>query len=213
MKVRYIVFGLFSFVLMTAILPSALADAPIEGRAGRAEVRFLEGMMDHHQMALDMAQDCLVKAKTDTVLKTCQDIITAQTAEITTMEGYLLKWYNIEYKPMPMADMMSMSNTGAMNGMHMSVTPTPSGMEGMNMPATDQSMMMGMMAGFNRLEGKDYEVAWLESMIDHHDDAIHMSERLLKRDPQGHPELLKLVQDIITNQTSEIDAMEKMLAG
>ena len=43
MKVRYIMFGLLAFVLMTAILPSALADAPIEGRAGRAEVRFLEG--------------------------------------------------------------------------------------------------------------------------------------------------------------------------
>ncbi len=210
MKVRYIVFGLFAFVLMASVLPSALADAPIEGRAGRAEVRFLEGMMDHHQMALDMSQDCLMKAKTESVLKMCQDIITAQTAEITTMEGYLLKWYNVDYKPMPMADMMSMGNTGAMD---MNGTATPSSMAGMTMPATDPTMMMGMMAGLNRLEGKDYEVAFLESMIDHHDDAIHMSQRLLQRDPQGHPDLLKLAQDIITNQTAEIDMMEKMLAG
>ena len=210
MKVRYIVFGLLAFVLMSVILPSALADAPIEGRAGRAEVRFLEGMMDHHQMALDMSQDCLMKAKTESVLKMCQDIITAQTAEITTMEGYLLKWYNVDYKPMPMADMMSMGNMGAMD---MNGTATPSSMAGMTMPATDPTMMMGMMAGLNRLEGKDYEVAFLESMIDHHDDAIHMSQRLLQRDPQGHPDLLKLAQDIITNQTAEIDMMEKMLAG
>ena len=210
MKVRYMVFGLLTFVLMASILPSALADAPIEGRAGRAEVRFLEGMMDHHQMALDMSQDCLMKAKTESVLKMCQDIITAQTAEITTMEGYLLKWYNVDYKPMPMADMMSMGNMGAMD---MNGTATPSSMAGMTMPATDPTMMMGMMAGLNRLEGKDYEVAFLESMIDHHDDAIHMSQRLLQRDPQGHPDLLKLAQDIITNQTAEIDMMEKMLAG
>lgn len=46
--------------------------------------------MDHHQMVLDMAQDCLNKAKTEAVLKMCQNIITSQTAEITNMEGYLL---------------------------------------------------------------------------------------------------------------------------
>lgn len=48
---------LFGFALVIiAILPISpiLADGPIEGRAGRAEIRFLEGMIDYHQMALDM---------------------------------------------------------------------------------------------------------------------------------------------------------------
>jgi len=39
--------------------------------------------------------------------------------------------------------------------------------------------MMGMMAGLHLLTGLDYEAAWLEAMIEHHDDAIHMSQRIL----------------------------------
>ncbi len=57
-----------------------------------------------------------------------------------------------------------------------------------------------MLGGFNRPEGTAYEVAWFEAMIDHHDDAAHMSERLLERDADqtGHAELRALAQAIIT---------------
>lgn len=44
-----------------AAVPSAFANAPVEGRIGRAEVRYMEGMIDHHQMAIDMALDCLAR--------------------------------------------------------------------------------------------------------------------------------------------------------
>ncbi len=213
MKMRQIIVTVIFLLAVVAMGSLVLADAPIAGRPGRAEVRFLEGMMDHHQMALDMSQDCLNKAKTEAVLKLCQDIIMAQTAEITTMQGYLLKWYNIDYKPITMTKMMGMNDMSSMSGMSMGATPTADGMSGMHMHATDPTMMMGMMAGLSRLEGTEYESAFLESMIDHHDDAVHMSQRLLKRDPQGHPELLQLAQNIITDQTAEIDMMEKMLGG
>jgi len=198
MKKLWIVLSLVVLAVSAIVVPATLADAPVEGRAGRAELRFLEGMIDHHQMALDMANDCLAKATTETVTTTCQNIIDAQTAEITLMQGWLLEWYNVEYSPMSMMDM-------GMGGMD------HGGMEGM--PATDPAMMMGMMAGLNRLEGVDYEIAWLESMIDHHDDAIHMSERLLGRVPEGegHTEVLDLASQIIADQTAEIDMMENLL--
>jgi uncharacterized protein (DUF305 family) len=181
---------------------AVMADGPVEGRAGRAEMRFLEGMMDHHQMAVDMANDCLAKATTESVRTTCQAIIDAQTAEITTMQGWLLAWYNVSYTPMPMS---AMTGEEGMEGMD------HGSMEGM--PATDPTMMMGMMAGLNRLEGVEYEIAWLESMIDHHDDALHMAERILERSPEGtgHPELRELAQKIITDQTAEIEQMETMI--
>jgi len=200
MKKLWIVLSLVVLAVSAIVVPATLADAPVEGRAGRAELRFLEGMIDHHQMALDMANDCLAKATTETVTTTCQNIIDAQTAEITLMQGWLLEWYNVEYSPMSMMD-MDMGMGGMDHG----------GMEGM--PATDPAMMMGMMAGLNRLEGVDYEIAWLESMIDHHDDAIHMSERLLGRVPEGegHTEVLDLASQIIADQTAEIDMMENLL--
>jgi hypothetical protein len=143
-------FGLFFSILSLALLgfivpnPSVQADGPIEGRMGRAEMRFLEGMMDHHQMAVDMANDCLAKASTEAVVTLCQNIIDAQTAEIMTMHDWLLAWYNVDYSPMPMNEMMEMMGDDM------------SGMNHEGMPAMDPMMMMGMMAGLNRLEGVEY---------------------------------------------------------
>ncbi|NWG16934.1 MAG: DUF305 domain-containing protein [Chloroflexi bacterium] len=185
-------------VLMLAIgVSTASADEPVEGRAGRAELRFLEGMVDHHQMALDMARDCLEKASAEALKTLCQNIITAQSAEIETMRGWLLDWYNVDYEPVAMADMMA---DGGMDMGH-------GGMGGR--PHTDPPMMMGMMAGLNRLKGLDYDIAWLEAMIDHHDDALHMSERVLTR--AEHPELRELAEAIISAQTAEIEIMEQLI--
>lgn len=169
-------------------------------------------MIDHHQMALDMAADCLEKATTESVVTLCQDVITAQSAEIEMMQGWLLDWYNIAYSPMSMMDMMGMmgmdmmgGSTGMQHGGH--------GSMGARAPHTDPPMMMGMFAGFNRLEGLEYEIAWLESMIDHHDDALHMAQRLLLRVPEGvgHAELTALAQQIIADQTAEIELMEQLI--
>jgi len=208
MKKLNIILGMLSLGVVLMLAPAALADVPTEGRIGRAEVRFMEGMIDHHQMAIDMAKDCLGRDDISDELRViCQSILDAQQPEIEQMQAWLLAWYNIQYTPMSMVDMMGMMG-GDMAGMD------HSGMDmGAGMPATDPAMMMGMFAGFNRLEGMDYETAWLESMIDHHDDAIHMSERLLTRDADGvaHPELVELAQNIIDAQTAEIVSYEAKL--
>jgi uncharacterized protein (DUF305 family) len=73
-------------------------------------------------------------------------------------------------------------------------------------------MMMGMMAGLNRLSGTDYDIAWLEAMIDHHDDALHMSERILRYDAI-HAETRTLAEAIIAAQTDEIALMEDMIVA
>lgn len=200
----------FALVALLAIGVFAVqGEGPVEGRVGRAEVRFLEGMMDHHQMALDMANDCIEKAATDSVQTLCQNIITAQTAEIDQMKSWLFAWYNVTYSPMPMMSMDSMTATAeAMPGMdHGDMDMTEES------TVSDPPMMMGMMAGLNRLEGTAYDIAFLESMIDHHDDAIHMAQRLLERDSEetGHTELRTLAQKIIDDQTAEIQTMENQL--
>jgi uncharacterized protein (DUF305 family) len=193
----------------TVAVPSAHADAPVEGRTGRAELRFMEGMIDHHQMAIDMANDCLARAVSEGLRAECQAVIDTQQPEIEQMQAWLLAWYNVQYAPMSMADMEMMDGMAGMDhsGMDHDEMPMDDG------PYTDPPMMMGMFAGFNRLEGTAYEMAWLESMIDHHDDAIHMAERLLQRDAEGagHAELRALAEAIIAAQTAEITTYETML--
>ena len=47
-------------------------------------------------------------------------------------------------------------------------------------------------------------------MIDHHDDALHMSERILRYDAI-HAETRTLAEAIIAAQTDEIALMEDMI--
>jgi uncharacterized protein (DUF305 family) len=118
MNKRWMLTSLVVITLSALVVASGVfASGPIEGRTGRAEVRFLEGMIDHHQMAIDMANDCLAKAETETVLAMCQSIIDAQSAEITQMQQWLSEWYGITYTPMSMHYHMGMM--GMMNDMTM----------------------------------------------------------------------------------------------
>lgn len=222
MKKNGLVTGLLVLVLAVFTLSVSYADDRVDGRAGRAEMRFMQGMIDHHQMALDMAANCLERASSESVVTVCQNIIDAQSAEIELMQGWLLDWYNIQYTPMPMMHMMEMMGMmDMMKMMHGGQSGSGShgghgghgGMGMQNGPFIDPPMMMGMFAGFNQVEGIDYEIAWLESMIDHHNDALHMAERLLARVPEGagHAELFALAQQIITDQTAETEQMEALI--
>ncbi len=186
---------LLAVVALGAVSQAVVAEAPIEGRTGRAEVRFMEGMIDHHQMALDMAQECLSKASSEAVLELCQNIIDAQTAEIETLQGWLLAWYNVEYTPVSMMEAME-----AMDEMPMG-----------DGPVTDPAGMMGMMAGLHRLEGEAYETAFLEAMVDHHCAAIDMATRILER--AEHADLIEMANTIIEDQTAEIEYIETLLAS
>ncbi|MCS6836929.1 MAG: DUF305 domain-containing protein [Anaerolineae bacterium] len=198
MKTRLFNSLIFALSLLLALPASAqLASS----RTERAEIRFLQGMIDHHQLALDMANDCLDKPLREAAHALCQAIIAAQTSEIEQMVAWLDAWYGISYAPMSMLSMMATPTTHGSHAGH--------GAHGGG-KVTDPASMMGMFAGFNRLEGRDYEIAWLESMIDHHDDAIHMSERLLAREPRA--ELRALAEAIIRDQRAEIELMETMLA-
>lgn len=190
-------------ILCLGLLSFGAAASEHPGYLERSELRFLEGMSDHHQMALDMAADCLNKATTPEVRAICEAVIAAQTPEIEQMGVWLLEWYNVEYVTMGMAD-MGMGEM--MDDPHAGHT-----MPGMTETFTDPAMMMGMFAGFNRLEGVEYDLAWLESMIDHHDDALHMAERLLERGVV-HEELGVFAQGIIDAQTAEIAEMEALIA-
>jgi uncharacterized protein (DUF305 family) len=49
-------------------------------------------------------------------------------------------------------------------------------------------------------------------MADHHDDALHMSERLLENeDKPHHEELFQMAEQIIEDQTAEIAEIEALI--
>ncbi|MBK8021412.1 MAG: DUF305 domain-containing protein [Chloroflexi bacterium] len=158
--------------ILLLLTVTSIAFAQGVSREERAEIRFLEGMIDHHQMALDMAEHCLEVADTEALSDICQAVIHAQTPEIEQMQAWLLEWYNIAYMPTSM--------------LHQSHEPEPimptgadqSGMMGMMGGMSDMmsqmSNMMGMMGGSGMMDGM--------GMMQGRDDG-HDAEHVRNDDP------------------------------
>lgn len=79
-------------LLMLASEANASGPAP-DGRTAKFEVGFMTGMVDHHRMAVHMARMCLEKAEHQELRAMCDQIVAAQTAEISTLSGWLKAWY------------------------------------------------------------------------------------------------------------------------
>ena len=155
-----------------AAAPPAQASAPAASdQAARFEVDFLTGMIDHHHMAVMMAEMCVEKAVHDELAATCESIVATQSAEIATMQQWLEDWYGISHEP----DMTGMQS----------------------------------MHRFHDLDGEEFEVAFLRSMIRHHWAAVREAETCLDR--AEHQDLLRLCQNIKTVQLSEIAQMQTWL--
>src|SRR3546814_12345371 len=57
-------------------------------------------MIDHHAMAVEMAEICLVKAVHPELLETCEAIKTSQSQQIDQMQSWLQEWYDMSHEPM-----------------------------------------------------------------------------------------------------------------
>ncbi len=81
-------------VVADAIKPSEQAIAAMMNNmmtpySGNADVDFIQGMIPHHQGAIEMAKIALQFAKDPALLKLAQDIVNAQEAEISFMNDWL----------------------------------------------------------------------------------------------------------------------------
>ena len=140
---------------------------------------FIANMIAHHQGAVTMAQLALTNAKHQELKDMANDIISAQNGEISQMKSWQQAW---GYPSSSSDNMMDHSAMGMMDEM--------SGME-------------------NELKGKtgdEFDKAFLDEMIVHHEGAVDMAE--LVKTTSKRPELLKLADDIIAAQTKEIQMMK-----
>lgn len=83
--------------------PAADQAAPTRA-AATFEIKFLENMIDHHHMAVMMAEVCVQKAHRSELIHTelrdlCADIAESQSAEMRLMQRWLRDWYGISYQP------------------------------------------------------------------------------------------------------------------
>jgi uncharacterized protein (DUF305 family) len=140
------------------------------------DLQFLDTMIAHHQGAVVMAKPAMEKAQHDELKNLALSIITSQEKEVAQMREWRDKWY--AGKPV------------AVN---------------MEMPGMNDSMKGMDMKRLGTATGKDFDLAFIEMMIPHHEGALAMAKEALEK--AEHPEIKTLAQSIIMAQETEIKSM------
>lgn len=170
---------------------SAPASAPSSaGTHNAQDVAFAQGMIPHHQQALEMARLAAGRASSAQVKELAARIEKAQDPEIRTMSGWLKSWN--EKVPSSGASM------GSMPGMDHS---SGSGMSGM-MDPKDMTML-------EKSSGKHFDTMFLTMMVQHHEGAVKMAGTEKAQGAYGPA--TSMADDIIKGQTAEITEMKKLL--
>ena len=141
---------------------------------------FIANMIVHHQGAVDMAKMALTNAKHVELKEMAKEIIAAQESEISQMESWQKEW---GYPSTSADNMMDHSAMGMMDD------------------------MAGMTAELEGKTGNDFDKAFIEQMIMHHQGALDMAAPGEKN--AEHQEVKDLTKAIVTAQTKEIKQMKQ----
>jgi uncharacterized protein (DUF305 family) len=140
------------------------------------DLQFLDTMIAHHQGAVEMAKMIEIRTKNAELKKFGAQIIADQEKEIGQMKAWREQWF--AGKP------------SAMN---------------MEMPGMADSMKMDM-PGLSAAKDADFDLAFVQMMIPHHEGAVKMSREALAK--AEHPAIKTLSNQIIKAQQAEIKMMQ-----
>jgi len=200
MKNREFAFALGGFligvIIMLLIAQAALADRNFDmmGMMGfrnrgnmmqtAMDAHFIEQMIPHHENAIAMAKLALQKSNRSEIRTLSQNIIDSQSKEINQMKDWYKSWYGREVSS---GDQITM----------------PYGM--------GRGMLRGMMRDGTDIQALEnaanFDQAFIEEMIPHHQMAVMMASMLQRG--TNRPEMKQLAENIITTQTKEIDQMSQ----
>lgn len=153
------------------------------------DVAFVQGMIRHHQQAVEMATIALDPARNAgaKVKDLATRIQSAQDPEIELMTGWLKEWGQ------------AVDGMGAMST------------EGTGMAGMDGMMTSEEMTGLEAATGPAFDKLWLEMMTRHHEGAVAMSKTI---ETDGKAAVVKeLAGKIISSQEAEIAEMQQLLAA
>lgn len=154
--------------------------------ASNIDRHFIEQMIPHHEGAIEMAKLAQERSKRPEVQTLASAIIKSQSGEITQMQSWYRDWYGGDV-PVDSSIGMGMGR-GMMHG----------------------GMMGGQTSDIEALKtATDFDKAFLEEMIPHHQMAVMMTQMLLSG--SNRSEMKQLAQDIIDAQKAEIEQMRSWL--
>ncbi len=149
------------------------------------DLRFIDGMIPHHQGGVEMAQAALQKSQRPEIKQLATAIITAQEREITQLQDWRKAWY-------PNASETPVMYDASMGHM---------------MPMSEEMRDSMMMTGDLGASDDQFDLRFLNAMIPHHEGALDMANQVLKN--SDRPEITAMAQAILTSQQAEIDQMKQ----
>ena len=151
-----------------------------------ADVAFVQGMIPHHQQALEMTALVGDRADDPDLTTIAERIEVSQVAEIEQLEGWLT------------------ARGESVSGIHAGHGDGEHGMPGMLTPQE--------MTRLERASGRRFDELFLLGMIRHHEGAVPMVESLLTEGEGGQEsEVFQLARHIGSDQQVEIAAMKRKL--
>jgi len=176
----------FGMMQMMGMRQMGIQNIGSGGVMGNIDRHFIEQMIPHHEDAITMANIALEKATHPEIKTLAEDIIKAQSDEITKMKGWYKDWFGTEVPQN--TSVMGQHGMTSGNGMHM----------GMMGDETDIGTLRN---------APDFDKAFIEEMIPHHQMAVMMAQML--KNTTNREEMKKLADDIISAQTKEITDMRE----
>jgi len=151
-----------------------------------ADVRFMQGMIQHHAQALDMTGLLGTRTASEDLRRLALRIDLSQSDEIKMMR----RWLETRGEEVPAEHAHHIPGATLMPGM---LTP-----EEMNHLAQEK--------------GREFDRLFLELMIKHHEGALIMVEQLFATPGAGQePEIFAFASDVVDDQRIEIDRMARLL--
>ncbi len=141
---------------------------------------FIEQMIPHHDGAIAMANLALEKAKRPEIKILARAIVSAQESENQQMKSWYRNWFGKEVSK----DSVMTGGMMSQGGMHMG-------------GAQDIEALKN---------ASDFDKAFIEQMIPHHQIAIMMARML--ESGTTRPEMLQLAKNIQSSQVTEIQQMQ-----
>src|SRR5580698_6483526 len=171
------------------LAPGTVAGTGQQGPTD-ADVKFMQGMIMHHNQAVEMVALMPGRTKNPKLVALGQRISISQTDEMKFMK----RWLTYRDKPlMEMGDMTGMSH--------------------MDMPLMPGMLTPKQMAALRKATGPKFYQLFLTGMIQHHGGALTMVKDLFDTPGAAQDmQLFDFTADIGVTQQGEIDAMRNMLA-
>ncbi|MEO1150933.1 MAG: DUF305 domain-containing protein [Pseudomonadota bacterium] len=175
------------------------------------DVAFMQNMIPHHQQAVDMAELVEDRTNSEALTEVAGRIKASQADEIAFMRDWLSN------RGEAVAGDSKKNKRGG--GNHKGHHGSAGGKGGHHIMSEEDMAMMGMatkaqLAALKDAKGTDFDEMFLTLMIRHHKGAVDMVETLHKQPGSAYdPVLYEFTNDIVADQTAEIDKMNIVLSG